>query len=1064
VSPASASASDCPACTKPYVDLAALALKTLIAAAVGMSAAFVLYRFVPFNDPIDVVGPALMRGYSEAAEQWAFYGFWITTMVVGIAISAVRVEWDSPLAVCVGSLALLLLPHIPWLAQHPLAMPVFLVTWTATYVCGGRSTLIIERRFGPLRWPWIAVLLWCVGYHDAALEILREPQLGYRVVAAAVILLAGLYFWKDAGSPRISLGTLAVAIMVLLAAMRNASEVDLTLGLSAAVAYGLGVVALRQTGSALSLPIWLLFVLLTLLTAHHSGQFRGIETLLRDGIGGMGLGSIVHCFARDWTASARLTEFIRKRLLANASIYWIAGGACLAIWRPHWATIIAMSLALFFVLRRSRRHSLRLGPAVGIGMLLVLAVAPELPLLQLDTYHDGYNLTCAWEFESGRELYTEILPIRGFQFFVTWLSRQVLPKTVDAYLLTFSVLQIVPVIGAFALSLVWTRGSVPWSVACALVVTMFSDLDSRQGVHLVLAAATLSALHRDRRWTWLLIAGCSVVAGCCGFDALCPFVAATMLTLFCVPDAARIADPPAFYTRVYRAAQAALLSTVPFSLLIAVWQGPRAAAEYWLVLRDFAAHFNAFAGVPIQWHLASTRLLVGFGLIVLAAWVTVGAAYWRTMSPARRRFWLFLMIQSGFLLHRGVGRSGEGHLKDFVMTNLVLVCLGLFECLRQLRRDTRTFAWVNAQKRCLDPYNKWTIPYPTTIPRFQTPSLVTDSLWIVLLLGIVLFREYPTQLAHGSPAISQVRRILQSRDTIPLGEVPYVQHIVPPDETLWTIENTTSNYANGRHGPTRHPLAHTICSPSEQRRAAADMRRRPPRLIEWPTDGIKSLTGPDHSLNAGNFATGCVIHSLDGIAAPLRYYLISQELLPRYRPAERRGYLEPAPTNWTGLVWLAPSLNEELNCQRLPLAWGEKRVAGLAVRASDRVDLPEFQTTAPGLSRNGSAGQRWELSVPLEPRRFNYLLLTFTTAGPANDEPSSTAALHFTPDQWDDQTSSMAFTCATDERSHTYLLPVGCCPGWVWRSRISRLRIVAPAGVRLSAPRAQAWFVDELRQ
>ena len=60
-------------------------------------------------------------------------------------------------------------------------------------------------------------------------------------------------------------------------------------------------------------------------------------------------------------------------------------------------------------------------------------------------------------------------------------------------------------------------------------------------------------------------------------------------------------------------------------------------------------------------------------------------------------------------------------------------------------------------------------------------------------------------------------------------------------------------------------------------------------------------------------------------------------------------------------------------------------------------------------------------------------------------EDSHSVILHFTPDQWDDQTSSMAFTCATDERSHTYLLPVGCCPGWVWRSRIISVTMMSVA-------------------
>src|SRR5262249_31963469 len=154
--------------------------------------------------------------------------------------------------------------------------------------------------------------------------------------------------------------------------------------------------------------------------------------------------------------------------------------------------------------------------------------------------------------------------------------------------------------------------------------------------------------------------------------------------------------------------------------------------------------------------------------------------------------------------------------------------------------------------------------------------------------------------------------------------------------------------------------------------------------------------GPRLSLNEGNFGTYCVIHSLDEIAAPLRYYLISQELLPRYRPTERPGYLEPAPKNWPGLVRLAPTLNEELDCQRLPLIWGEKRAPRLAARAHDRARLPEFQTTSSDASGEVIDGWTWEATAPLEPHRFNYLLVTFAATGASTGTDSSTVALQFT--------------------------------------------------------------------
>ncbi|MEK9138501.1 MAG: hypothetical protein AAB393_15360, partial [Bacteroidota bacterium] len=325
-----------------------------------------------------------------------------------------------------------------------------------------------------------------------------------------------------------------------------------------------------------------------------------------------------------------------------------------------------------------------------MGCLLAVAVVPVLQMLPLDAFHDGYNLTCAWAFESGCKLYTEILPIRSYQFFVTWLSRRVLPQTVDAYLLTFSVLQLLPIIGAFALSMAWTRGRVWWSVSTAIVVMALSILDSRQAIHLLLAAMMLNALHQDRHATWWLIGFGSVLAGGCGFDTLCPLAVANTVTLFCVPSSERFAEPPPLWRRVLRATQAVVLAIVPFSLVIGVWQGPQAAAEHWLVLRDFAAHFNAFSGLPFEWHDQLTRFQVGLGLMVLTIWVSGGVVRWKMMPPARRRAWLFLMIQFGFLLHRGVGRSDLAHLQDVMIPSLVLLSLSLFECVKILRHTRQT--------------------------------------------------------------------------------------------------------------------------------------------------------------------------------------------------------------------------------------------------------------------------------------------------------------------------------------------------------------------------------------
>lgn len=1025
-----------------YAELLALALKTLIAATVATVVGFVLLRVVPFTDPIDIVGPPLMRGYSELAEQWALYGFWLALITTGLAMNAVPIDWKSVAAQRAGGIALLLLAHAPLLAKAPMGMPVYVWMWTVVYLCGGGASHVLSRGFGALRWPWLALLVWCCGFHGAVLELQHDPALAVRLALALMLMAIALYYWGHRVGPALSQAIMAVVIVAMLRTMRYASFYDLWLGLSAAAAYGLGAAARQRQRSLFLHPLWLLFVVWTAATAYYFVKMQGVWPQVFRGLGGVGLAAAIHWLLRESSAAERLAGIIpviRNRLSGGPAIWLFGSFSAAWFWRPshvahlhpRLAAMVAICFGLFVILHWSRSRRPRWWSGIVVAAFLSAALVPVLNFLPLDHFHDGYNLSCAWAFESGSALYTEILPIRSYQFFVTWLSRQCLPQTVDAYLLTFSVLQVLPVLGAFALSLVWTRGSLPWSTATAIVVTTASELDSRQAVHLLLAAGMLGVLRRDQRRTGWLIAVASIVAGCCGFDTLCPFAMAMTLTAFCVPNAPLTEQRPAFLRRVLRATQAAVLSVVPFSAFIAAWQGWDSALEHWRILRDFSTSFNVFSGLPINWYFSNTRFLIVFGLTALAVWVSFGIGAWRGMSPDRRRGWLFLMIQFGFLLHRSVGRSDESHLRDLALPSAVLLSLGAFDLVRSLRRDEGVPVWFTT----------------TRVAWFAMAAMFTFGNFFAL--------------TAGKPISSRAGDILRSRDPFPLGESPYVQRTVAPTETLWAVESTTSNYANGRTNPTRHPLAHIICSTAEQRRAVADLQRRPPRLIEWPTEASTlALQDDGDSLNAPNFATVCAIHSHDEIASPLRYYLISQAILPRYRPTEELGFLERAPADWNGLVELRSDLNESLSCQRLPLVWGEQRAPRLISRIGEKDRLPEFQRRTSG---DTATSQEWELETRLTPRRFNYLFVTFATAGDFTGPDAPTVTLQFAPDDWNDQTSSMTFVCPVDSQQHTYLLPMGCCPAWVWRSRVRRLRLQAPADCQLSAPQVEAWYVDELR-
>jgi hypothetical protein len=109
----------------------------------------------------------------------------------------------------------------------------------------------------------------------------------------------------------------------------------------------------------------------------------------------------------------------------------------------------------------------------------------------------------------------------------------------------------------------------------------------------------------------------------------------------------------------------------------------------------------------------------------------------------------------------------------------------------------------------------------------------------------------------------------------------------------------------------------------------------------------------------------------------------------------------------------------------------------------------------------------WEAEVELDGGRWNYVLLsaTCTSTGAENWEPRRTARLEWAPDGSEYETeSSVQFWISDDGSPHCYLLPVGCSPGWAWRRRIARLRLISPTGCRFEEPTVECWRVNEVRR
>jgi hypothetical protein len=267
---------------------------------------------------------------------------------------------------------------------------------------------------------------------------------------------------------------------------------------------------------------------------------------------------------------------------------------------------------------------------------------------------------------------------------------------------------------------------------------------------------------------------------------------------------------------------------------------------------------------------------------------------------------------------------------------------------------------------------------------------------------------------------------------------------VDEHEYLWEMENALLNYVNRRHNPTRHALAYCISSPGEQRQAVAAMRERPPRLIVW------------------QFVSGS-----NNIPNPLRFYVISQFLYQRYRPASIGGFLEPAGEDWHGAVDLPPGFHGALPLGLLASTWGRDRAPRLRERLVEERTLDVWEPTVISVRQDDASsvvtapGWHWEGCMP---SGFNYLAIDIScSVEQPREVQSHEAVLMFAPPGRDfHQDDGVVFRVTVDGVKRPYLLPVGCSPGWSWRPEIGRIVLIAPRGCRLARPDVNCWRVDEL--
>ena len=776
--------------------------------AAGLVAAIVC-QFVPCRDPAEVVGLPLVTGYTERAEQMGFYAFFVAVIVGAILLRPLMTRLTHPAWSAFGTLSLLGL--VAWCRDVNL-LPLVLLGGCGSYFSGVIAAQLICRPIG----SW---LVWCGGL---IAWLFGSPELrgllssNQHLIATAAGLFASIVVLATLRRGPHQMACLRgefllVTLLVIVGGSWLAPFDELQLALCGAVCLILGAKVRREVHpilmESMQASAWLEFVgfmaLLVTMIMWLPGRWQeAVPRMLA------GAGAAMSCLAllnesrlrviRETIAAWMARSEDRSQYTARMGhlhvdpllLALMAGALPLVLVRPWFGVLMVGMVAWLWTLRQSPRPHAR---HLWLVLLMSLAFLPTSLRagIVLDEYHDGYALSCLWEFENGRALYSELFPLRSFEFYTGLLGRIVLPATVEGYLFSLVLLKFLPVAGVTLLSLVWTR-SPHWSFAVGMLSATLAQLDPRQGMQVFLIAVQLGLLISPQaRLGWTALS-CGVAA-CVGFDAFVTLVAATSVTAFLVPSLRKrcgLSISLAGLSQRLRVAVAHLAAAIlPFTLVIGLWQGTESALSYWQLLFDYSQHFNVAIGIPVSWTSPEQRFDIVSNLLLLSLFATTTVFRWTSLSPRRQRAWCFLTVAYFFALHRGLGRSDEFHLGDSVYLTFALGAVGVFEVVRAAGRQGLASAW-------------W---------RWRS---------LALLVGVLA--AWSTKHATRGP-FDFVRYCssLSSEEKFPLPRDEFIAQTVGPNETFWAIEQSLAHVANQRHGPTRHPLAHCIGSPSEQRRAVA---------------------------------------------------------------------------------------------------------------------------------------------------------------------------------------------------------------------------------------------------
>jgi hypothetical protein len=991
------------------------------------------YWLVPLRDPVDVVGCPLFQGYSESSEQLFFYLF----IVAAVVAAGVTTRWLRPASIRTGfshgtPLILLLLIAAAATIWLPYAVVSSFVPLLAAWLLGSSRAVGRQPSMGLILAFWLLPFSFVVvrNMRHIVVEVGRDPVALAAVLATLATLGLALRRqirhapsrarWLLAAFDRFADRRPGVALAIwLVAAMACIYPYLRWTFLAVAVAAALGVVARVRHGSSFAWwsPEWIgLVVMATALSCSQAIPF---------------LPSWNHLAV--WLLAVVVGIFVGTRFLTDANVpplslpragwlRWALLGLLLVPFLRYatanlWTGALLSLIVCALLLRRPRSRSFLVGVSLGIAILV--AVLPRVELDRpFDPPHDGQVLSAVWELENDRTLYEEVFPLRGYQFFLCLLSRQLLPPTVQGLHVVQQLVTFLHLGGVCALVFAWTRSGA-WSFAAAMLLlwsgyhsNFTMDLASRQGLMLWIAALMIAYLrsYRPGRWLYLVIAAvCAAASGFDSYAALLPALAAAALV--------------SWYLSGSRTCKRLVVELIPVALAVAapmvllgLWQGPQSVRWFWTLLIESSQYYNAFFGMPIELSTQEAPL-VFTGLLAVGVWATVGVHFWDRMRRRKRMMWIFLLVFFIFVLHRGVGRSYWMWLQCVIQPALIMAAIGAYELISLLRRrghrdltTDRSVIAVAASAVLL-----WTAPVS-----LGSPQELVEAVW-----------SMPRQQQQPLRVAAKPRDVLIDLDS-------YVTEQVAPDQTLWAIESGFLNFLYERHNPTRHTLAVTSW-PIENARMVEAMRQQPPVLIHF-----------DHRTFE--------FQHLHDMPFTVRYYIVSQLVFAEYQPSANPPYLTRVTPDWQGFDETPTWLEWPFELQKLPRTWGELRAPRLNTGSRRQLRHQPVDTQTMPTSRT--------FEVDCSPRDFNYLHLRMAVrAAPWHRRGGSSVRLEVaSPGGAFDTTSAVAFEVRADGSASDYLVPIGCSPSWSWRRHIDRLRVSCDQEAEIISSEVELWFVDEMER